>query len=301
MKSKKDMNDINGIIVINKEKGYTSHDVVAKLRKILNTRKIGHTGTLDPEATGVLPICIGKATKVSDMILNSGKEYTAKIKFGVTTDTQDIFGNVISQKEVNLSHEEIVSAIKSFEGDITQIPPMYSAIKIDGKKLYEYARKGIEVERKTRQVTINKIEISDVSSDSATIKVDCSKGTYIRTLCEDIGKKLGCGGCMESLARTRSSIFNIEKSVKIDDVTYENHQNYLIATDEVFSEYPKIIVNNEIKSRLINGAKSTIKKDIGMYRVYDEKGSFICVGEVEFYNGRNVVLSEKLFYTEGDL
>ncbi len=301
MKSKKDMNDINGIIVINKEKGYTSHDVVAKLRRILNTRKIGHTGTLDPEATGVLPICIGKATRVSDMILNSTKQYIAKLKFGITTDTQDIFGNVISQNEVNASKDEIISAIKSFEGDITQIPPMYSAIKIDGKKLYEYARKGIEVERKTRSVTIDKIEILDISTDSATIKVDCSKGTYIRTLCDDIGKKLGCGACMESLMRTKSSIFDIEKSVKIDDVTFENHKDYLIATDEVFSHYPKIIVNDEIKMRLINGAKSSVKKDEGMYRVYDEKGDFICVGRVEFYNGRNVVLSEKLFYAQGDL
>lgn len=296
MKSKKEMNDINGIIVINKEKGYTSHDVVAKLRRILNTRKIGHTGTLDPEATGVLPVCIGKATKICDMILNSQKEYIAGIKFGITTDTQDIFGNVICEKDVEVSLDEISFAIKCFEGEIEQIPPMYSAIKIDGKKLYEYARCGVEVERKPRKVTIDKIDILDITPQNALIKVRCSKGTYIRTLCDDIGKKLGCGACMESLIRTKSSVFDIEQSVKIDDLNLENYSQHLINIDNVFSNLPKVVVNDEIKLRLINGAKSTFKQKEGRYRVYDMDGNFICVGEVKFYNGRNVITSEKLFY-----
>lgn len=296
MKSKKDMNDINGIIVINKEKGYTSHDVVAKLRRILNTRKIGHTGTLDPEATGVLPVCIGKATKICDMILNSQKEYIAGIKFGITTDTQDIFGNVISQKEPCASIEEIKEAILSFEGEIEQIPPMYSAIKVDGKKLYEYARNGVEVERKSRKVKIEKIKICEVSKENALIKVRCSKGTYIRTLCDDIGKKLGFGACMESLIRSKSSVFDIENSVRIDDINLDNYKDYLINIDEVFLDYEKIVVNDEIKMRLINGAKSTLDKAEGKYRVYDKDGNFICVGKVIFYNKRNVIVSEKLFY-----
>lgn len=296
MKSKKDMNDINGIIVINKERGYTSHDVVAKLRKILNTRKIGHTGTLDPEATGVLPICIGKATKICDMILNSQKEYIAGIKFGITTDTQDIFGNIVSQKEPDASIDKIKEVIMSFEGEIEQVPPMYSAIKVDGKKLYEYARNGVEIERKSRKVKIEKIQILEVSKETALIKVSCSKGTYIRTLCDDIGKKLGFGACMESLVRSKSSIFDIEKSVKIDEINLENCKDYLMNIDEVFLNYEKIVVNDEIKMRLINGAKSSLNKNEGKYRVYDEQGNFICIGEVMFYNKRNVIVSEKLFY-----
>ena len=168
---------INGIIVINKEKGFTSHDVVAKLRRILCTRKVGHTGTLDPDATGVLPVCIGKATRVCDMILNSDKEYVAEMKFGITTDTLDISGNVLSERKVSLKKEDIENAVMSFEGEIEQLPPMYSAVKIGGKKLYEYARKGVEVERSPRRVTIKKIDILDIGSDTAKIRVLCSKGT----------------------------------------------------------------------------------------------------------------------------
>lgn len=292
---KSDNTSINGIIVINKEKGFTSHDVVAKMRRILGTRKIGHTGTLDPEATGVLPVCIGKATKVCDMILNSDKEYIAELKFGITTDTQDIFGNVLSEKSVSLGKDEIESAVMSFVGEIEQIPPMYSAVKVGGKKLYEYARKGVEIERASRKVTIKKIDILKIGSDTAQIKVLCTKGTYIRTLCGDIGEKLSCGACMTSLVRTKSAGFDIENAVTLAQLENDGYEKHLIKTDFVFNSLPSFVADDETKKRLMNGAKTTVSKNVGRYRVYDENGIFICVGNVAKYNGRNVITSEKLF------
>ena len=286
---------INGIIVINKEKGFTSHDVVAKLRRILCTRKVGHTGTLDPDATGVLPVCIGKATRVCDMILNSDKEYVAEMKFGITTDTLDISGNVLSERKVSLKKEDIENAVMSFEGEIEQLPPMYSAVKIGGKKLYEYARKGVEVERSPRRVTIKKIDILDIGSDTAKIRVLCSKGTYIRTLCSDIGKHLLCGACMTSLVRTKSAGFDIKNAVTLSELENDGFEKHLVPTDTVFSALEKIIVDDEIRLRLKNGAKSSLDAEKGRYRVYDKNGVFICVGKVYFSNGRNVISSEKLF------
>lgn len=292
---KSDNGSISGIIVINKEKGFTSHDVVAKIRRILGTRKIGHTGTLDPEATGVLPICVGKATKVCDMILNSDKEYIAEIKFGITTDTQDIFGNVLDEKIVSLEKGEIENAIMSFEGEIEQVPPMYSAVKIGGKKLYEYARRGVEVERAPRKVTIKKIDILETGSDTAKIKVLCSKGTYIRTLCSDIGEKLLCGACMTSLVRTKSAGFDIENAVTLERLESDGYKKHLINTDFVFASLPSFNADFDTKKRLVNGAKTTVSAPVGRYRVYDENGAFICVANVSKYNGRNVIVSEKLF------
>lgn len=290
--------NINGIIVINKERGFTSHDVVAKMRRILNTKKIGHTGTLDPEATGVLPICIGKATRVCDMILNSDKEYIAEIKFGITTDTQDVFGNILSERKVSLESEKIKEAVMAFEGKISQLPPMYSAVKIGGKKLYEYARKGVEVERKPREVEIKKITLLNSDKDTAKIRVLCSKGTYIRTLCSDIGEYLNCGACMTSLVRTKSAGFDIENAYTLEYLEKNGFESCLLKTDTVFMDLPSLKVDDEIKTRLINGAKSTIKANSGLYRVYDMNESFVCVGKVFEYNGRNVVVSEKLFYEE---
>lgn len=201
---------INGIINVYKEAGFTSHDVVAKLRGILKQKKIGHTGTLDPDATGVLPVCLGKGTKLCDMLTNTDKTYEAVLELGITTDTQDISGRVLKQNEVSIHEDEIIECIEGFVGECMQIPPMYSALKVNGKKLYELAREGIEVERKPRKVVFREIEILDVSLPRITLKVTCSKGTYIRTLCNDIGEALGCGGCMKSLIRTRVGIFAIE-------------------------------------------------------------------------------------------
>ena len=191
----------DGMINVCKEKGFTSHDVVAKLRGILHQKKIGHTGTLDPDATGVLPVCLGKGTKLCDMITDRDKTYRAVMMLGRTTDTQDISGQILTEKAVNVDEREVRDAAVSFVGDYMQIPPMYSAIKVDGKKLYELARAGQEVERKARHVVINALNITEIQLPYVTMEVTCSKGTYIRTLCQDIGEKLGCGACMTELVR----------------------------------------------------------------------------------------------------
>ena len=290
---KSDNANINGIIVINKEKGFTSHDVVAKMRRILGTRKIGHTGTLDPEAAGVLPVCIGKATKVCDMILNSDKEYIAEIKFGITTDTQDIFGNILEEKSVLLSKGEIENAVMSFEGEIEQIPPMYSAIKVGGKKLCDLARKGIEVERKPRKICIYEINILSITEDSFTIDVKCSKGTYIRTLGFDIGEKLGCGAVMTSLVRTQSAIFTADSSVKLNDLTPDNYRDFVIPADRLF-DYDKIAVKGDVLRKILNGNSVKFEgiSDGKMYRVYDENGRFLCISYAE----DGILKVRKMFY-----
>ncbi len=209
---------INGIINVYKEKGFTSHDVVAKLRGILRQKKIGHTGTLDPEAEGVLPVCLGKATRVCDMLTEKDKVYEAQLLLGTATDTQDTTGTVQSRRPVTCSQEEAEKAILSFVGEYDQLPPMYSALKVNGKKLCDLARAGIEVERKPRTVTIFSIRILELSLPRVRMEVHCSKGTYIRTLCHDIGEALGCGGCMESLLRTRAAGFVLEDARKLGEI-----------------------------------------------------------------------------------
>ena len=206
---------LNGIINVYKEAGFTSHDVVAKMRGICGQKKIGHTGTLDPAATGVLPVCLGSGTRLCDMLTEKDKEYVAVLLLGMTTDTQDTTGTVLSRKEVNASEEEVAEAVTSFVGDYDQVPPMYSALKVNGKKLYELARAGKEVEREARRVRIEEIEILHMELPRVTMRVVCSKGTYIRTLCADIGNKLCCGGTMESLQRTRVGIFKLEEALTL--------------------------------------------------------------------------------------
>lgn len=209
---------MTGVVCINKPIGKSSHFAVAVIRRITKIKKVGHTGTLDPLATGVLPVCIGReATKLSQLIMDSDKEYRAVLKLGISTTTQDSEGEILSQKEVNVTNEQIEKAVESFVGEISQIPPMYSAIKIDGKKLYELARKGVEVERKPRIVTINYINILNISGDEVEMVIGCTKGTYIRTLCNDIGDALGCGGFMKSLVRTKCGGFSIENSITLEE------------------------------------------------------------------------------------
>lgn len=250
---------INGIINVYKEKGYTSHDVVAKLRGILKQKKIGHTGTLDPDAIGVLPICLGNGTKLCDLLTDKDKTYKAVLLLGTVTDTQDTSGTILGTKEVTSTKEEITEAILSFVGDYEQLPPMYSAIKINGKRLYELARKGIEVERKTRKVCIKEIHIHniDVIKKEVILTVECSKGTYIRTLCHDIGEKLGCGGCMKSLERTKVGQFLKEDSLTIDEirdlVNNSNISDKVIPVDVMFPEYDKVIVKEEAMKYIYNG------------------------------------------------
>ena len=209
---------MTGVVCINKPIGKSSHFAVAVIRRITKIKKVGHTGTLDPLATGVLPVCIGReATKLSQLIMDSDKEYRAVLKLGISTTTQDSEGEILSQKEVNVTNEQIEKAVGSFVGEQEQIPPMYSAIKIDGKKLYELARKGVEVERKPRIVTINYINILNINGDEVEMVIGCTKGTYIRTLCNDIGDALGCGGFMKSLVRTKCGGFSIENSITLEE------------------------------------------------------------------------------------
>lgn len=302
----------SGIINVYKEAGYTSFDVVAKLRKILHIRKIGHTGTLDPDATGVLPICIGKATKVCDLLTNKDKTYTASLLIGKSTDTYDISGTVIKESEVNITEEEVLSVINSFVGDIKQIPPMYSAIKVNGKKLYELAREGKVIEREPRNVTIYNIEVIDISLPRVTMKIDCSKGTYIRSLCNDIGEKLGCHGCMESLIRDRVSDFDIEDAIYIEEIQklYEEDRidEVLLPVDSVFSMYPKGVIQENYNKIALNGAKlkvdnlvdSNINQDKegttgnNLVRLYLQNNQFVGIYRID---NKNLIL-EKMFYED---
>ena len=282
---------ISGIMNIYKEAGYTSHDVVAKLRGIVRQKKIGHTGTLDPDAVGVLPVCFGSATKLCDMMTDKDKEYEALMRLGITTDTQDMSGKVLSESVVNVGVSEVESAIMGFVGGYEQIPPMYSALKVNGKKLYELAREGREVERHPRHVDIAYIRILSIDLPTARFVVGCSKGTYIRTLCADIGEKLGCGAAMAELKRTRVGGFRIEDSIKLSEVEelmqLGTYRDYVIAPDSVFGEYEGASVKCEAENALLNGNKlypqqlsfdgRTLFADGDMIRVYNGKREFKAV------------------------
>ena len=277
---------INGILNVYKEAGYTSHDVVAKLRGICRQKKIGHTGTLDPEAVGVLPVCLGSGTKLCDMLTDKSKEYEAVLLLGQVTDTQDVTGTVLEEHEVTADEEQVVEAIRSFVGAYEQIPPMYSALKVNGKRLYELARAGKEVERKGRPVEIHNIEILSVSLPEITFRVACSKGTYIRTLCHDIGQKLGCGGTMKSLKRTRVGIFTIDGALKLSQLEELAAQGRLeekvIPVEAMFTELPALTVKDAFARLIENGnafypgqAEESVRTpEGGQVRVYDRKGRF---------------------------
>lgn len=289
---------LSGIINVYKEKGFTSFDVVAKLRGILKTRKIGHTGTLDPDAEGVLPVCLGKATKVCDLLTDKNKEYEAVMLLGTVTDTQDVTGTVLEKKDVHVTEEQVREVILSFVGDYMQVPPMYSALKVDGKKLCDLARAGVTVERKARPVQILGIDILEVNLPRVRMRVNCSKGTYIRTLCQDIGEKLGCGACMESLLRTQVSHFKVEEALRLSEIeklvakeagdlapedwTREQF-SFIHAVDSVFLQYDKAVVKQKFEKLLYNGNRmrpemfTEYKKEWeqGSIRVYDKGGQFI--------------------------
>ena len=273
---------MDGVIIINKQKDFTSHDVVNVIRKKLNTKKVGHTGTLDPNATGVLPILVGKATKISKYLIEHDKTYIATIKLGKRTETADSQGQVIEEKLVptDLKKEDINNVLKSFLGKQKQVPPMYSAIKINGKKLYEYAREGKEVKLEARKIEIYKIQLLEYKSSKIKFEVECSKGTYIRTLCEDIAKKLGTVGYMEELQRTKVNNFKIGDSVLLDDITLENAEKNLIKIEEVFKEKDKIELENKKLELFLNGVKLTCDLPKDIYRIYNNK-QFIGIGIVE--------------------
>lgn len=302
---------MDGIINVYKEKGYTSHDVVAKLRGILHMKKIGHTGTLDPDAVGVLPICLGKGTKLCDMLTDTDKTYEAVMLLGTTTDTQDITGRVLEKKDVSLTEMQVIEVVSSFVGDYEQIPPMYSAVKVNGRKLYELARQGIEVERKSRNVVIRSIHINDMNLSpdhpSVTMTVTCSKGTYIRTLCDDIGKKLGTGACMESLIRTRAGRFYIDESYTVNQIAAiaikGEAASIVVPVDSMF-DYQSVIIKNESSKLLYNGnampAYCAVSSDgivPGSIKVYDESGNFIGIYS---FDGENYT-PIKIFYSNSDM
>ena len=284
---------MDGVLNIRKEKGYTSHDVVAVLRKVVGQKKIGHTGTLDPDATGVLPVCLGRATKVCELLTDHDKTYEALLLLGKTTDTQDISGEVLEERDPgDLTEEEVRSCIESFIGEYDQIPPMYSALKVNGKKLYELAREGQEVERKARRITIHEIRILEINLPEVKLEVTCSKGTYIRTLCHDIGQKLGCGGCMKELLRTRVERFGLEDSIRLGEIAQLQKEGILeekiIAIDEMFPTYAQVVLPPKTAAAVRNGnsfRKRDISKETALkeyenderVRVYDESHQFIAI------------------------
>lgn len=296
---------LNGVIVIQKEAGFTSHDVVAKMRGICRQKKIGHTGTLDPQATGVLPVCLGSGTKLCDMLTDKDKEYVAELLLGVETDTQDTTGQVLREQPVEVSEAEVKDAIMSFLGAYQQVPPMYSALKVDGKKLYELAREGKEIERKAREVYIHELEILEMSLPVVKLRVACSKGTYIRTLCADIGEKLGCGGTMKSLKRTRVGGFTLEKAVTLAQLEAlrdeERLEEILYPVDSAFENYPKLHVRQEYSKLIDNGnsfypSQTAENKTypVGEWvRVYREDDSF--VGVYAYESGRKWYKPVKMF------
>lgn len=281
---------MDGIINVYKEKGYTSFDVVAKLRKILMQKRIGHTGTLDPDAEGVLPVCIGAATKACDMLTEKSKEYEAVLLFGIKTDTQDISGNVLERKTVDISEQEAVKCLLSFIGPYKQMPPMYSAVKINGKKLYELARKGKEIERPARDVEIYSLKILEICFEGEEkwirFQVSCSKGTYIRTLCEDAAEKAGCCGCMKSLVRTRAGCFSLKESLTLAEIEEKFRQNgldgILQPVERFFLEFPEFYTTQETDLQLHNGNK--LKSDWLVFKDF-----YTALKEEQAVNNRRIV------------
>lgn len=303
---------MNGIINVYKEKGYTSHDVVAVLRKIAGQKKIGHTGTLDPDATGVLPVCLGRATKLCDLLTDRDKTYEAVLLLGKTTDTQDISGAILKEQPTDhLNEAEVTKVIESFKGTYDQIPPMYSALKVNGKKLYELAREGKTVERKSRKVTIYQIHIKKIQLPRVRMEVTCSKGTYIRTLCHDIGNLLGTGGCMEELTRTKVGRFELKDSLKLEELSdlAQNGrlEDALIPLDQMFSELQSVVPAEKYISKAYNGNdffKNQLSED-GKFcsgekvRVYDAQGHFI--GVYRYMEDRKMFHLVKMFLDPEEL
>lgn len=276
----------HGIVIVHKEKGFTSHDVVAKMRGICGQKKIGHTGTLDPEATGVLPVCLGNGTRLCDMLTERDKEYVALLRLGVETDTQDMTGTVLSSRPVEVGEPQVREAAWSFQGSYMQTPPMYSALKVNGKKLYELAREGKEVERQAREVQIGEIEILAMTLPLVRLRVVCSKGTYIRTLCADIGQKLGCGGAMESLVRTRVGNFSLEEALTLTQLQDLKDQGRLsqaiLPVESVFQNCPVLHVREDLVRLLENGNALTVEQTAEKERYTQGRWVRVCFPDNRF-------------------
>ena len=284
---------MNGIVIIDKPEGWTSQDVVSKLRGVLKTRRIGHGGTLDPMATGVLPVFVGRATRGVEFFEHAEKTYEATLRLGLTTDTEDTSGTVLSQQEVDISEEDILGILPQFRGKIQQIPPMYSALKVNGQKLYDLARKGKEVERQPREIEIFKLECLEVRGNEVKLLVHCSKGTYIRTLCKDIGAALGCGGCMAALRRVTAGEYTIDEAVPLQTlVDCADPEQYLRPVDSMFRNHPAVTLTANQEKRCRNGNAFSVPHPAGTYRAYGQSGEFLMLAKV----GNGIMSTIKSFW-----
>ena len=273
---------MNGIVIVDKPREWTSQDVTARLRRVFNTRRIGHGGTLDPMATGVLPVFVGRATRGVEFFEHAEKAYEAVLLLGRTTDTEDVFGSTLTEQEVNLSEEEFLSILPKFRGKIQQVPPMYSALKVNGQKLCDLARKGRQVERQPRTVTIHALECLAFDGQTARLRVHCSKGTYIRTLCKDIGEALGCGGCMESLRRVTAGAYKIEEAVALQTlIDSPAPEAYLLPIDSLFTAYPAVTLTEKQEKRCRNGGSFSCELADGIYRAYSKTGEFLALAKAD--------------------
>ena len=273
---------MNGIVIIDKPQGWTSQDVTARLRRVFNTRRIGHGGTLDPMATGVLPVFVGRATRGVEFFEHAEKTYETVLRLGLTTDTEDISGNVLTERDVFVTRERLEEVLESFRGDIMQVPPMYSALKVGGQKLVDLARKGKEVERKPRPITIHELTLLGMEADGIHLRVRCSKGTYIRTLCKDIGERLGCGGCMAALRRVQAGEYTIGEAVPLMELLeMEQPEQVLRPVDSMFRNLPSVTLTANQEKRCRNGNSFSVALTEGTYRAYSVRGEFLMLAKVE--------------------
>ena len=272
---------MNGIVIVDKPQDWTSQDVTARLRRVFQTRRIGHGGTLDPMATGVLPVFVGRGTRGVEFFEHAEKAYETVLQLGITTDTEDISGEVLEKRDVHISETEFTEILSQFRGKIMQVPPMYSALKVNGQKLCDLARKGKTVERQPREIEIFELTMLEFNGDTARLRVKCSKGTYIRTLCKDIGEALGCGGCMESLRRVTAGEYTIENSVPLQAlIDCESPESYLLPVDSMFRNHPAVTLTEKQEKCCRNGVAFTTNLPAGTYRVYAQNGEFLALSHM---------------------
>ena len=273
---------MNGIVIVDKPQGWTSQDVTARLRRVFQTRRIGHGGTLDPMATGVLPVFVGRGTRGVEFFEHAEKAYETVLQLGITTDTEDISGEVLEKWDVHISETEFTEILSQFRGKIMQVPPMYSALKVNGQKLCDLARKGKTVERQPREIEIFELTMLEFNGDTARLRVKCSKGTYIRTLCKDIGEALGCGGCMAELRRVQAGEYTIEEAVPLQTLLdAENPEEFLRPVDSMFRNFPAVTLSDKQEKRCRNGNSFSMQLEAGTYRVYSKQNEFLALSRVE--------------------
>ena len=284
---------MNGIVIVDKPQGWTSQDVTARLRRVFNTRRIGHGGTLDPMATGVLPVFVGRATRGVEFFEHAEKTYETVLRLGLTTDTEDISGNVLTQSDAFVTGEQLEQVLQQFRGEIMQVPPMYSALKINGQKLVDLARKGKTVERQPRPITVHELTMLGMEADGIRLRVRCSKGTYIRTLCKDIGEALGCGGCMAQLRRVSAGEYSIDEAVPLQQLLDCQHpEEYLRPVDSMFRNHPAVTLTPNQEKRCRNGNSFSLSLSDGTYRAYGQNGEFLMLAKV----GNGVMSTVKSFF-----